>query len=345
VLLEANPVRDAAASLALARLHACGELLHAGRTQEAEALRLTVDRDLTEEAAREAVVQARLRWFDGFRALRRGEAEEAVLCFEDAHRAFASAGDERRACNALCDAAFARSELGDNARAEAEFRTVLAKGERVGVIVVGAKQNLGLVLSRLGRLKEARQIETEAAELSRTLGLRRQEGNSRIYLAMILACSDELAAAESEARNATALLAETPPLLMYAFAVLSDILLARDRSTEALKAAQSAKAALDAGHTVEEGDALVRLTWAEALHASGDVAAACVAVRAARDRLLARASAIRDPELRRSFLESVPAHARTLAKAREWDPQATVAAGDGPNHTPDPHRHARKSPP
>jgi tetratricopeptide (TPR) repeat protein len=62
----------------------------------------------------------------------------------------------------------------------------------------------------------------------------------------------------------------------------------------------------------------IPVRYAEALHAKGDMAAAVEAIRRARADLLSRAEKIPDLALRRSFLEGVPAHARTLALSRAW---------------------------
>jgi hypothetical protein len=75
---------------------------------------------------------------------------------------------------------------------------------------------------------------------------------------------------------------------------------------------------LQALRSVAPCDAFIRLTFAEALLASGDPDAARAALAAARDRLLSKADKIRAPDLRRSFLEAIPDHARTLALADAW---------------------------
>ena len=62
---------------------------------------------------------------------------------------------------------------------------------------------------------------------------------------------------------------------------------------------------------LEEGEALVRLTYAEALRAAGDPAASGAA-REARDSLLARSEKIDDPSVRKTFLESVDENRATL---------------------------------
>jgi len=63
---------------------------------------------------------------------------------------------------------------------------------------------------------------------------------------------------------------------------------------------------------------MLLLVHAEALHALGERAAACQAIREAQEDLLSRAAKIPDMEVRRSFLENFPDHRRTLELAREW---------------------------
>ena len=69
--------------------------------------------------------------------------------------------------------------------------------------------------------------------------------------------------------------------------------------------------------TMPEGEAAVLLAYAEALRATGDVTGARSTIRDARARLNARAEKITGEDLRKSFLEKVPAHARTVELARE----------------------------
>ena len=87
---------------------------------------------------------------------------------------------------------------------------------------------------------------------------------------------------------------------------------------EALIAAHDAKRLLDQTGGVEEGEALVRVVYAEALAHAGDQDAARAAIKEARDRLHVRASWLHDATLRDSFLTRVPENARTLELARMW---------------------------
>jgi hypothetical protein len=64
--------------------------------------------------------------------------------------------------------------------------------------------------------------------------------------------------------------------------------------------------------------AFLRLTHAEALHASGALDAARHAIADARARLWVIADKIADPGYKASFLAGVPENARTLALATAW---------------------------
>ena len=61
-----------------------------------------------------------------------------------------------------------------------------------------------------------------------------------------------------------------------------------------------------------------RLVHAEALFAVGEKERAAEAIGVARERLLENAAKIGDASYKKSFLESVPENARTLALARAW---------------------------
>jgi hypothetical protein len=109
---------------------------------------------------------------------------------------------------------------------------------------------------------------------------------------------------------------------------LSALRLAQGRIEEALAAAGDAVSRCTAmgGCGMFRG-AFVRLTHAEALHATGAHAEARHAIAEARARLLTVADKIVDPDYKTSFLESVPENARTLALARAWLGDATQTPG------------------
>jgi hypothetical protein len=139
------------------------------------------------------------------------------------------------------------------------------------------------------------------------------EGVARTYLAKIALLSGDPQAAEREARAAAAALQVAPPLRAAAVAVVAQALLALDRPEQALPAAAEAFAELEALGTLEEGESLVRLAYAESLAAAGDGAAAALALSRAHASLLGRAAKISDPGRRERFLTGVPENARILS--------------------------------
>jgi hypothetical protein len=187
----------------------------------------------------------------------------------------------------------------------------------LGGLVATAAHNLALVLARTGRLEEGHRLAVKGVEAFLAQSNRRLEGVARVYLAEVLRLEGDLAGAEREAREAAAKLEAAPPLRPLALATLADVLLAAGKTEPALEVAREATACVQAAGGVEEGDALVRLVLARALAASGDHEAARATLTAARAELLARAERIRDPALRRTFLDRIPEHAATLALTGE----------------------------
>jgi hypothetical protein len=197
------------------------------------------------------------------------------------------------------------------------IREVLAAADRLGLSTVSAlaRQNLGVVLARLGRLAEARALEERAVGELQAHGDRRLEAASRCYLSAILAELGEAAAAEREAVIAVGLTATTPPSHALALATLAEVELARGAVAAAGEHSGAAMAILDALGGLDEGDATVRLVRARVLALTGPAAAARAAARAARERLLMTAEKIGDARWRRSFLENVAENRATLELA------------------------------
>ena len=206
----------------------------------------------------------------------------------------------------------------------------MTAADRMGLqdLAATALHNLGLVLAYRGQLEEARRLEERAAEAFQSQGDPRLLGITRTYLATICLLSGDLAAAEREARAAAQALSVSPPVRAGAVSVLARVLLGQGRAAAALAAAREASTLLEALGTIEEGESLVRLVYAEALAANGREREYGMAILAARDHLLARAARISDPVWRERFLTKVPDNARTLTLAETWlpsDPSGTEA--------------------
>jgi hypothetical protein len=247
-----------------------------------------------------------------------GDAATYVEHLEAAAAGFDQAGDARNACMTRISVGYGFAELGENARAEAALRAALAQAERARLegSVTDAKHNLGLVLARIGRLAEGARLEREACDAFARQGNRPQEGGSHVYLSLALAMAGDYAGAESSARHAVDCLAAVPPLRCHALAALSRALLGAKRADEAMTVAQEAMDLMGRLGGIEN-DSRVRLSYAEALLASGRTDDAREAVSDARESILARAARIAREDWRASFLERVPENARILQLAGE----------------------------
>jgi tetratricopeptide (TPR) repeat protein len=249
------------------------------------------------------------------RALAAGDLGDYLRRLEISQEQFDRAGDARGACTRGLNVGYAHLQLGAAAEAVRVLRSVLADAERLGLqnVRTYAKHNLGLALGRLGDLDEARAVEEEAVATFRAQGDRRMECASRIYLAQILGLDERWLEAAAEARAVAEGDGVPPPLRASALAVLADAERQRGAHVEAIAAAREAMEILDGLSGIEDGESLIRLAYAEAHAAGGDLRRARLAAREAGMRLRARADKVQDPKLRASFLERVPENARTLA--------------------------------
>jgi serine/threonine protein kinase/tetratricopeptide (TPR) repeat protein len=261
-----------------------------------------------------------------FRALYGGDLTGALVAFEATIAAAEQANDRRTSCLIRCNLGFVYKQLGAFELAEHELHQSLEMAEAMGLLNVStaARHNLGMVLAYLGRLVEADEVEQKALETYRRLGDKRLEGGSLCYLSAIALLAGDHERAEREATEAVALLQNAPPMLVCALAARARALLSLGRAVEARSAAESAVGILDGLVRVEEGEAAARLVYAEALAASGDRAAAAVAIAVARERIVARASEIRRADLKDSFLERVTDNARTFELCRAWGAPTTM---------------------
>jgi hypothetical protein len=242
-----------------------------------------------------------------------------------AHAGFQAAGDVRNATIEAANIGCAHVRLGALFEAEGVLRAVLVDADRLGLagVRVSAQQDLGLAVALQGRFAEGIALEEEAAALARESGMRRYELTARFYVARLALMAGDVERAERESRSQ---LGEAETLgcdRAHVLAILSATAAARDRRAEALAAASEAMEILVAEGAIEEGESLIRLAYAEALHALGD-ARAPAAFAAARQSVIERADKIADAELRRSFLERLPENARTLALS---SPPTRGAAG------------------
>ncbi len=249
-----------------------------------------------------------------------GDTAKAVDLIEAAMQVHDRIGDLRQGAMARVNLGYYMILLGEYRRGIAVLREDLAVAERLGLgaVSAGSKQNLAFGLFGAGDLAEARALAEACVVEYKTFGDVRVEGVTLNYLAMILLAEGDLATAERVARQSAEMLGSLPPCRAYALAGLARVLLTRGQNAAGLAAAEEGMAILSSGSTMDEGEAYLRLVYAEALAANGRRHEAYDAIRSARDRLLERAAKISRPEWRESFLSKVAENARTLALAREW---------------------------
>jgi tetratricopeptide (TPR) repeat protein len=301
-----------------AKLHALACAAHAtlwaGLYREADALLA----DLAPAPIADPDVEGLVLYARAFRALVAGDLER-YLGLQASLDRYEQAGDRRNACRQRMCIGYAHLMLGEHEEAEKWLRSSLALADRLGLGMIAAmsRHNLGPALAMMGRLDEARALETEAAAAFRAQGNKRLEGASYIYLSQIAEIAGDLAGAARHARSAIEVSLSAPPTTAYAQAQLAAVLLAAGDPAAALAEAKGAMTIFhELGGEIEEGEAQILLVHAEALHATGAAAAARAAIAAARARLDARTNRIVDPRRRASFRARVPENARTAACAR-----------------------------
>jgi tetratricopeptide (TPR) repeat protein len=243
----------------------------------------------------------------------------ALVEAQAAARHFEMAGDRRQASREWTTVAEYLATLGALSEAEERARCSLELADRLGLDQPRAYAafTLGYCLAWQGqpRLAEAQQLLGAAAERYRAMGNVRLEGLALSHLAHALAAGGQLVEAAVRARRAVALL-DGRYHENVARGALARVLLAQQRTSEALAEANQAVAQLEAGGAGECG-AAVRLVQAEALAACHQHQAARTAISRSRELLEAQSRRIGDPSYRISFL-ALPDHVRTLELASRW---------------------------
>lgn len=255
-----------------------------------------------------------------YRALVHGDAALALSLYDATIARFEHVGNARGAAQTLVDSSAVCAEIGAWEDTERLLRQALGSSQKLGLATVtaGARHILGLWLSHAGRNDDAIIEETAAIRAFAAQGDRRMEGAARVVCARIWLAAGRSEEGANEARRALALGQVSPHVNVYALAALAKALLAMGEPDEAREPIDEAMLELDGLGGIEAGESFVRLTYAEVLHASSDVARAKRSIVTARARILERAEMISSGEWRRSFLERVDENAKTLELARIW---------------------------
>ena len=209
--------------------------------------------------------------------------------------------------------------LGRFEEALEELAQAVVKAERLGADLYAALARLyeGAARARLGDLAGGRAVADQAATAFYRQGNPIYFGIARMVLAEVLALAGDLGSAEREASEAALVLESVPALRCACLGVQGAALLRQGRAEAAAALLEGAHATLEAMGPMGEGEAALRLAYAEALRTTGREAEARSVLASAYDRLRERAARIQDEAARGVFLTRVAEHARTVALARE----------------------------
>jgi eukaryotic-like serine/threonine-protein kinase len=297
-------------------------LMAAGNYPSADELLRTIDAayEHTRNAEEDPLAAAHVYRTRAYRALVSGDTGSALSMYNVAISHFEAAGDTRAACRHLMSAAAACIELGSYAEAERALNDALSSSQHMGLSGVSANvwHHQGMLRARLGDPRAALNHADAAIEAFVAQGDRRMEAAARLYRGLFLALADDLDSSEREVILALDQTGATPPLRAYGLAILAGAHLKSGRADLAESAAREAIQLLESLGGVEEGEAFIRLTFAEALDAMGDKDGAREAIATARVRILERTAMIQDAQWKNTFIERVRENVRTLELARAW---------------------------
>jgi tetratricopeptide (TPR) repeat protein len=295
-------------------IRAAAYLMPAGLYDAARKLLDDIDRDgdllSASSRARRLRIKGVAAWHDGKQA-------QALDAFEAAASAQQSLGDLRSATEMLANAGALVAELGLLEEAHDRMTALLSTAERFDLrfVLVYVLYVLAFLNGLLSRPDQARASGLRAVALARKQGDQRIEGMALGALSTCAYLEGRFDEAEKYAREATTTLRSIPPVLAAAEAALGQTLLQQGRAEDALVHAQAAYDVLQAMGQVEDGEAAIRLAYAQCLAAVGRAGDAKRVIEDAARRLLERASTIENPTWREAFLTRLPAHAETLKLA------------------------------
>jgi hypothetical protein len=294
----------------------------AGNYPSADELLRTIDAAF-EHARREEddpLATAHVYRTRAYRALVSGDTGSALSMYNVAISHFEAAGDMRAACRHLVSAAGACIELGSYGEAGRALNDALASAQHMGLSGVSANvlHHQGMLHARLGDPRSALGRADGAIEAFVAQGDRRMEASARLYRGFFLALGEDFDRAEREVLLVLEQPGVTPPLKAYGMAILTGVHLRNGRPDRAEPWARDSMRLLEALGGVEEGEAYIRLMYAEALDAVGDQTGAREAIATARVRILERTAMIQDAQWKDTFVQKIRENARTLELARTW---------------------------
>lgn len=252
-------------------------------------------------------------------AVHSGDLTSYVRHVHTAVERFTAAGDMRNASLQRSNIGNAFLLLGGYEHACSVFEETIRTAAPMQLDFVNiTRANLAISWANLKRLDAARsEIEIALAQ-ARAQGNRRCEAISLVYLARIRSLAKDISGAIAAASDAERIANPLPAIHAYALAVWASLLLEKRQLQKAEKLAHQAMQIVDRLNGIEEGEALVRMTYARVLRARGCELDGQRIMRAARSRLLESAEKISELGWRKSFLTHVGDNRELLQLAEEW---------------------------
>ena len=245
-----------------------------------------------------------------------GDLGARVDAFAEAVRLYREAHDLRRGAGAATNLADAYNRFGAYDDAAPALKAALSDCRRVGNRPMEgyALVNLGYALAGLGRADDADEAFAKAEAVADALGQPRLSMAAKIYRAraQLGASADTEAAARLATLGSQARSAGLPGLEISALVAAARAWLELKQDERALALAEAAMSLREELGAMEEDEAELFRTFADALDATGQHERADDARRAGAERVRAVAAGISDERWRRRFLEDVPANARLL---------------------------------
>lgn len=265
------------------------------------------------------LLSATIARMKGILAGMNGKWDETADHMSNAVMLWHQMGSTRNACNDEANLGAALYELGQYDHSAAVLQVCLERARRTGLthLHLTFEGVLAMALARSGDLDTARRVfdGLQSAESDPAT-----EARNRVYRAqfdLLRGASDD---ARAEIDRAIGLIHpdSAPKLYAFALAVQASAQLDAGCTDEALETSRRGMALLDTLGELDEGDALLRLTHAEALRAAGRLSDARSAIDAAADQVQKRARRIDNPRGREMFLQQVAENQLTLELADEW---------------------------
>jgi len=279
---------------------------YAGHLDDAEDQLSATDEIEGELSAETAALIASAK---GLLATARGDLGARLDAYQRSIELFRENGDLRRAAQEESNLADTFNRLGAYEQAETALRGALEMTQRVGnkVAEAFALANLGYALTCQGRHEDALDTLDQADAQAEEVGQRYLGIAIRVYRARALLAAGREGDAAREAEGAAdeARRAEVPTLAAAALTAAADSWLAQGDAEMALALSRRSVAIRDELGGLEEDEAVVFLSYARALRASGREEDAREIARRGQARLSDLAEKIGDPELRRRFIEDV----------------------------------------